>query len=337
MDLGSLAEIMQKVCQEDIFIIQEEVQVQYDNRQQSPLGFEWRSRHYEILELLMVSKEKAGHVNFLVLTNGGVFNLVLLREGGSPIVCRSRWILKFRVGAKEKVLQKEKVPANDFPPDKGEITGFSLGTSSSILMPLELANVVYYHGHLCPELAVGYRAGLVARGELGISKRNAYNFFVIAESFSPAVDALQYLTGCTVGNENFYIYDLGKHVYYFARYDAGRSRQEALRLALTEPLTGLSHKRDVERKILAREAGRAEAASYQQAVDEAVEKILNLPEQALFKKTVVALNRPAPSLRQDYCKCSACGEVVTVCRAVLIKDNFICSVCATGGTGKHSD
>ncbi|MEW6063884.1 MAG: hypothetical protein AB1538_01570 [Bacillota bacterium] len=80
--------------------------VQYDNRQQSPLGFEWRHRHYEILELLVVSKEKAGRVSFLVLTNGGVFNLVFLREGGDSIVCRSRWILKFRVGAKERALRR---------------------------------------------------------------------------------------------------------------------------------------------------------------------------------------------------------------------------------------
>ncbi len=328
MDLGHLAEIMQKICQEDVFIIQEEVQVQYDNRQQSPLGFEWGRRHYEILELLVVSRETAGHVNFLVLTNGGVFNLVLLQECSGPPVCRSRWVLKFRVGAKERVSQKEKIPAGGIPPGGGKITGFTPEASSRVLMPVDLANVVYYHGHLCPELAVGYRAGLIARGELGITRRNAYNFFVIAEIFSPAVDALQYLTGCTVGNENFYIYDLGKHVYYFARHEAGRTHQETLRLALTEPLVDLGRNRDVERRILAGEAGRTEAAGYQQAVDEAVEKILNLPEQALFKKTVVTLNRPVSSLSRVYRKCSACGEVVSLCRAAPVKDDFLCPVCA---------
>lgn len=81
-----------------------------------------------------------------------------------------------------------------------------------------LLNLVYYHGHLCPELAIGYRAGLVAQEELGISRENARDFFVVAENMTSAIDALQLMTGCTIGNQNFFAYDLGKHVYYFGRF-----------------------------------------------------------------------------------------------------------------------
>lgn len=39
------------------FIIQEEVEVEFDNRRQSPTGFQWRNQHYEVLEVLIVTKD----------------------------------------------------------------------------------------------------------------------------------------------------------------------------------------------------------------------------------------------------------------------------------------
>jgi hypothetical protein len=49
-----------KIEQEDITVLQEEVKVQFDNRQQTPLGFVWRKKHYEVLQLLQTKKELAG-------------------------------------------------------------------------------------------------------------------------------------------------------------------------------------------------------------------------------------------------------------------------------------
>ncbi len=44
-------------------------------------------------------------------------------------------------------------------------------TSKMTLLPLELANLAYFHGHVCPELVVGYRAVLLAmkRASIGLS------------------------------------------------------------------------------------------------------------------------------------------------------------------------
>ena len=50
------------------------------------------------------------------------------------------------------------------------------------LVPLKLANVVYYHGHLCPELAIGYRAALIAEQELALCRDNAADFHIIAKT-----------------------------------------------------------------------------------------------------------------------------------------------------------
>ncbi|NMB40872.1 MAG: hypothetical protein GX996_02935 [Firmicutes bacterium] len=102
---------------------------------------------------------------------------------------------------------------------------------------------MHYHGHLCPELAIGYRAALIAQEELGISRENAHQFFILAENMSSAIESLQLITGCTIGNQNFFAYDLGKHVYYFGSYADVSKPGKALRLALINPVVDLSHKR----------------------------------------------------------------------------------------------
>ena len=48
-----IREIMSKIQRDHITIIQEEVPVQFDNRQQTPLGFKWCNRHYEVLEPIL--------------------------------------------------------------------------------------------------------------------------------------------------------------------------------------------------------------------------------------------------------------------------------------------
>jgi len=96
-----IKEIMLKIEQEDITVLQEEVKVQFDNRQQTPLGFAWRKKHYEVLQLLQTKKEPAGQLSYLVLTDGGVFKLVLVREN-EETVCQSKWVLQYRVNMELK-------------------------------------------------------------------------------------------------------------------------------------------------------------------------------------------------------------------------------------------
>ena len=110
-------DIMSKIQRDHITIIQEEVPVQFDNRQQTPLGFKWCNRHFEVLKPILISKTPAGHLNYLVLTDGGVFNLMMVREQETDTFCKSRWVLKYRV--------------NDDTPAKNDSTGALLWGDSA--------------------------------------------------------------------------------------------------------------------------------------------------------------------------------------------------------------
>ncbi|MEW5920964.1 MAG: FmdE family protein [Bacillota bacterium] len=190
-----------------------------------------------------------------------------------------------------------------------------------------LSNVAYYHGHLCPELAIGYRAAMLACRELGLSRKNALDFFILAENITSAIEALQLVTGCTIGNQNFFAYDLGKHVYYFGRFASEDEPQNVLRVALINLVVDLSHKSEVEERILAGQPSAAELKDYHKAVNDAVEVILNLSEEELFSITRISLRPPRVAARKDYTKCSCCGEVVTVEKSIPKDGQFLCQVC----------
>ncbi|HHT74710.1 MAG TPA: FmdE family protein [Methanomassiliicoccaceae archaeon] len=107
---------------------------------------------------------------------------------------------------------------------------------------------VSFHGHACPGLAMGYRAALYGLESLGIPKSRARDeeIVCISENEACGVDAIQLLTGCTVGKGNLLFLPLGKIAYtFFDRstgkgvrivsrpFDRNEDREKAMRHILT--------------------------------------------------------------------------------------------------------
>ena len=68
---------------------------------------------------------------------------------------------------------------------------------SSQLTEQTIAKVVDFHGHSCPGLSIGMRASELARRELG--DLPDARLVCVSETDMCAVDAVQFLTGCTYG------------------------------------------------------------------------------------------------------------------------------------------
>ena len=79
--------------------------------------------------------------------------------------------------------------------------------------------VIAFHGHCCPGLAFGIRAGEWAIHEFGRAADE--EMVAVVENDSCAVDAIQYLTGCTLGKGNFVFLDYGKMAFSFFRRSDG--------------------------------------------------------------------------------------------------------------------
>ena len=73
--------------------------------------------------------------------------------------------------------------------------------------------IVQFHGHECPGLAIGYRMATAAMETLESFRAEDEELVAIVENDACGVDALQCVTGCTFGKGNLLFRDYGKHVY----------------------------------------------------------------------------------------------------------------------------
>ena len=85
----------------------------------------------------------------------------------------------------------------------------------------ELKAVISFHGHWCPGLATGIKISEVVLAELG--RTIDEEIVAVAETDNCAVDAIQFLTGCTVGKGNMIVKDMGKSAFSFYRRSDGKA------------------------------------------------------------------------------------------------------------------
>jgi len=107
---------------------------------------------------------------------------------------------------------------------------------------MNIKRVVDFHGHLCPELAIGMKACEYAQELLFKGEAPTGRISVLAENCTSALDAFQVFLGVTLGNQCLKVRDFGKHNYTFSVMSANRE--------FTLKLNGLSYGDEYEFEIL---------------------------------------------------------------------------------------
>jgi hypothetical protein len=100
---------------------------------------------------------------------------------------------------------------------------------SEFIAEPDLQRAIIFHGHFCPGLAIGYRASILALERLADRRSPDDSLLAIVESKTCAADAIQCLTGCTFGHDNFIFDDRGRHGYTFALRPGGQAIRVVLR------------------------------------------------------------------------------------------------------------
>jgi len=143
---------------------------------------------------------------------------------------------------------------------------------------------VDFHGHSCPGLAIGYRVCEAAREKLKLRFAQDEELVCVAENDACGVDAVQLLTGCTMGKGNLILRPTGKMAFsFFCRQSGGR-----LRVVLKLPFPA----KDMDRK------------AWQ-------ERILTSPLDELFDFKEPAYEPPAQARLFNRLVCAKCGEAMT--------------------------
>jgi formylmethanofuran dehydrogenase subunit E len=192
------------------------------------------------------------------------------------------------------------------------------------LATADIEGTVAFHGHWCPGLAIGIRAAEWALSELD-ARAHDEELVAVVETDMCAVDAIQYLTGCTFGKGNFIFLDYGKTAFTFYR----RSDGKAGRLLGRPPgaprernaMAALHRKQRLE-GLTAREAARLASLRADLAA-----WIMAAELDALFAYQPAGAPMPRKARILDNRICEACGETVMETRIWPFKGQALCLPC----------
>lgn len=197
------------------------------------------------------------------------------------------------------------------------IFSMPLGGKNQFDLESLLLDSVAVHGHLCPGQVLGVRMAVLGLKEIGIEEpkeKDKKNLVVFIEMDRCAADAIQSVTGCTLGRRTMKFQDYGKMAATFLNLKTGR----AARIVAREDarIKGRECFPEINNKYM------AQLEAY---------KIMPVDELFYTKSVVVELKpEDMPGRPSKRIKCARCGEYVQDAREVIKHGCVLCRPCASG-------
>lgn len=183
----------------------------------------------------------------------------------------------------------------------------------------KLQETVRFHGHMCAGLALGARAA-----EIGLRELEATPGEMVAavETHTCSADAIQALTGCTLGNGKLFYRDYAKNAYTFWGPDGS-----ALRLVAHPDQRPQGFWESLAR-VQGGTAGDDELKAFFTLQQEWSDQILQTPDEGLFHIQRVEEPPPTRPVLSAPVVCEACGEATMGPWAREREGQSLCVPCA---------
>lgn len=173
------------------------------------------------------------------------------------------------------------------------------------------------HGHICAGQVIGVRMSMIGLREIDIddprgSQRK--DFYVLVEIDRCATDAIQSVTGCSLGKRSLKWLDYGIMAATFVNLKTGK----AVRITALEE---------------ARETSKKYCPEIENKYKQQLEAYRIMPEEELFKiqqVTVQVPDKDMPGRPMKRVQCESCGDWVQDCRDVEKDGKVLCIPCAHG-------
>jgi formylmethanofuran dehydrogenase subunit E len=169
-------------------------------------------------------------------------------------------------------------------------------------------DLISFHGHSCPGLAIGYRMTKAGLAFLSGSRSEDEELVAIVENNACGVDALQVLSGCTFGKGNLIFKDYGKQVYTL--YD--RKTKRGVRVLFDARKFPEDVPTDRERFV---------------------NWLLSASDDSFLTLTEARMDEPEPAKIMKSVECAFCGEMVMETRTREIDGRSACIPCAEKRAG----
>ncbi len=186
------------------------------------------------------------------------------------------------------------------------------------------------HGHLCPFVSLGVKAGQYAMKHLDTGSTGMEEVVAIVECNNCFTDGIQVVTGCTFGNNALIYKDLGKTAVTVARRADGAAVRLVVqpdyreRLFEKYPAAGPLF----EKVVVQRQATHEDLHRFQHVWEGMAKRELAAPleEQLTIKELTIVVPEYARIYASVICTC--CGEAVMEPKARLKEGQPVCLACA---------
>ncbi|MBW1992296.1 MAG: TraR/DksA C4-type zinc finger protein [Deltaproteobacteria bacterium] len=186
------------------------------------------------------------------------------------------------------------------------------------------------HGHLCPFVSLGVKAGHYAMKHLSATSTGMEEVVAIVECNNCFTDGIQVVTGCTFGNNALIFKDWGKTAVTVARRSDGRAVRLAVRpdyrqrLFEKYPAAGPLF----EKVVVQRQASPEDLHRFHHVWEGMAKRELAAPLEEQL--TITELTIRVPEYARIYASviCQRCGEAVMEPKARLKDGRPICLACA---------
>lgn len=173
-----------------------------------------------------------------------------------------------------------------------------------------------FHGDVCAGIVMGTRIALAGLRELGMNPDDRNRDLVVYVEIDRCMaDAVQAVTGITMGHRTLKFKDYGKFAATFLDLSNGKAVRVS---AVDNPQPPQSdQKSDVERPDM----------------NQMVEKLINVPEEELILIEEVEVDigeHDIPGFPKFRAYCEECGDRVLDRREVIIDGRTLCKACAEG-------
>ncbi|HTY36208.1 MAG TPA: FmdE family protein [Bacteroidota bacterium] len=181
-------------------------------------------------------------------------------------------------------------------------------THKSTVQETTIEVIKEFHGHICPGLALGFRMAKAAMEALGCSRADDEELTAVVENDACGVDALQVITGCTMGKGNLFFKDYGKMSFTIMKRNTG----EAVRVTPSQE----QNKR------------RSKSSMSPEDRQAMTDWILSAPVSDVVAVQKISLEaQPYARIRKSV-DCSRCHEAVMESRIRVHAGNYVCIPCA---------
>jgi len=163
-----------------------------------------------------------------------------------------------------------------------------------------------FHGHICMGIALGTRISLAAMKALGLNPGEKHkNLIVYTEIDRCMTDAVQAITGCSLGHRSLKHMDYGKFAATFINTQTGKAVRGTIK----------------------------EHYGNDKPIEEQLQALARIPDSKLVTLQEVTVNIPEtdlPGMPARKAVCARCGETIMDGRDAPKGEKTLCRACAHG-------